>query len=141
MLGYERLQILARFERHLGHKKNTLKLYQKAYNGLANQLGKKNKKTIVAKSNYGNQLREMGKFVEAEHVLAECLKTASECLSEYDPIYLIIMNNYGLLKKNIGDLRRLRRSSENVKLKGWTLSGKGRSRGTILPDHRTWRWC
>merc|ERR1719221_913114 len=58
VLGFERLQILARFERHLGHQKNTLELYQKAWNGLANQLGKKHEKTIVAKSNYGNQLRE-----------------------------------------------------------------------------------
>jgi len=104
LLGFERLAILARFERHLGHPENALKFYKKAWKGLDNELGHNDKKTIVAKSNFGNQLREMGKFVEAENVLADCLKTAAEYFTKHDPVYLIIMNNYGLLKKNTGDL-------------------------------------
>jgi len=118
LLGFERLQILARFERHLGHQENALKLYKKAWNGLANDLGDNNKKTIVAKSNFGNQLREMRKFVEAENVLAECLKTAADFFTKHDPVYLIIMNNYGLLKKNTGDLVEAEKILRECQTKG-----------------------
>merc|ERR1719317_311667 len=81
VMGYERLQILARFERHLGHKHRSLELYRKALKGLVNDLGDKSKKTLIAKSNLGNQLREMGMFDEAEKVMSDCLITAEDYLS------------------------------------------------------------
>lgn len=52
----------------------------------------------------------MGSFSEAEKVLAECFKTAANCLKKHDPVYLIIMNNYGLVKKNLGKLEE----AENI---------------------------
>jgi len=104
--GFERLQNLAKFERHFGHKENALRLYKKAWNGLADTLGKDHRETIYAMSNFGNQLRENEMYGEAEKVLKDCLEMAADSLGEHDAGYLIIKNNYALLKKNIGELEK-----------------------------------
>jgi len=124
-MGFERLQSLAKFERHFGHKENALRLYKKAWNGLADTLGKDHRETIYAMSNFGNQLRENEMYSEAEKVLKDCLEMAADSLGELDAGCLIIKNNYALLKKNTGELEEAEKLLRECQSKGLDSRKKG----------------
>merc|ERR1719319_1930951 len=100
------LDAVARFRRHLGQQESARALYERSWTERNAIVGKTHRDTIAAQCNYGNQLREMRDFKKAEEVLSNCLETAKKHLGPSHTYTLICMNNYGLLQKNQGNMKK-----------------------------------